>query len=179
MCWWNYVMIIVRRACGGSLCRLRFGFRTVSKRCFGALCEICIAPKWFIGIYVERGHARDVTEHGSCSWYSSHCQRCLSSFAALHSRCLYGPRHIARNIYAQNTKMSGQFLQLACQHTFLATAPPHNPLRQHYVTLWETGNPLAEFILNFEFIPNLNAFILTLKFHAVAKQHISVLLKPN
>lgn len=23
-------------------------------------------------------------------------------------------------------------------------APPHNPLRQHYVTLLETGNPLAD-----------------------------------
>lgn len=169
MCWWNYVMIIVRRACGGSLCRLRFGFRTVSKPCFGALCEICIAPKWFIGIYVERGHARDVTEHGSCSWYSSHCQS-LSSFAALCYRWLYGPRHISINNYMPKTRLVG----FCSWHAsillgYRLASPPQSSTAtlRHIVREREPTGRWQRF----EFIPNLNAFMVPLKFHAVA--HLS------
>lgn len=74
---------------------------------------------------------------------SSVCHRSLRCVTAVYTvpdtsqEIITCPKH--ENVWSV-------FLQLACQHTFLATAspPPHNPLRQHYVTLLGTGNPLAD-----------------------------------
>lgn len=104
---------------------------------------LCYAFERFVAtvndiyLYLKRGHARDVTERGSRHCTPPTVRIChripILPYCLACQKIFYLPQYMASQMqYAQNTRMSGRFLQYASQH-FLAILT-HNSLRSGYIT---------------------------------------------